>query len=67
MRNHFLKHFALAGILAAGLILTPGCSRKSGCPAEDAGFQTDKQGNIKVGKTKSGLLPPKATKKRKSR
>lgn len=48
------------------LSTTTACSRKSGCPAEDVGMKTDRQGNIKLGKTKSGLLPPKGKKKRKS-
>ncbi len=46
-------------------ILTVSCSRKSGCPAERAQVKTDKDGSYKPSKTKSGLLPPKAEKKRK--
>jgi hypothetical protein len=44
---------------------TSSCSRKSGCPAEDVHVKTDKDGNYKGGKATSGLLPPKAKKKRK--
>ena len=45
---------------------TISCSRKSGCPAEDVHVKTDKDGNYKAGKTTSGLLPPKAAKKRRN-
>ena len=46
-------------------ISAPGCSRKSGCPADSAQSQVDKQGNYKSSKTKSGLLPPKGQAKKK--
>jgi hypothetical protein len=40
-------------------ISAPSCSRKSGCPADSAQSQVDKNGVYKTSKTKSGLLPPK--------
>jgi hypothetical protein len=43
----------------------PSCSRKSGCPAETAQTKVDKKGQYKSGKATSGLLPPKAGKKKK--
>ncbi len=47
-------------LLAAFIVLTaPSCSQKSGCPAETAQSKVDKNGEYKVGKTTSGLLPPK--------
>jgi len=66
-----MKRFFMfrSGFLFFAILLafsTISCSRKSGCPAEDAqAVKTDKDGNLKVGKTKSGLLPPKASKKKK--
>lgn len=50
----------------SGAIALSACSRKSGCPAEDVHVKTDKDGNYKAGKATSGLLPPKASKKRKN-
>jgi hypothetical protein len=52
--------------LAILAVSTPACSRKSGCPAEDAQSQVDKHGRYKSSKTTSGLgLIPKDAKKRK--
>lgn len=58
-------------LTASALLILPAsslqsCSRKSGCPiAEEATTKVDKHGNYKVSKTKSGLLPKKARKKKK--
>lgn len=53
----------LAAALSLGLITTS-CSKKSGCPAEDAHVEMDKKGNYNPGKTKSGLgLVPKKGRK----
>jgi len=41
------------------VVLAPSCSKKSGCPAETAQSQVDKNGEYKSSKTTSGLLPPK--------
>jgi hypothetical protein len=49
-------------------VFTPSCSRKSGCPAEDAQTKVDKYGRYKSSKTTSGLgLVPKDAKKRKKK
>jgi len=45
----------------------PSCSRKSGCPADSAQSQVDKNGNYKSSKTKSGLIPPKGYKAKKGK
>jgi hypothetical protein len=62
----------LSGLLAVTLLLAiagteVSCSQKSGCPADDVHPKTDENGIPKAGKTKSGLLPPKAYKKSKKR
>ena len=62
-RKVFIVGFALTlGLSAAS------CSRKSGCPAEDAQTQVDKRGNYKKSKTTSGLglVPKKGSKKSRS-
>jgi hypothetical protein len=46
-------------LIAFTTLLAPACSRKSGCPAETAQSEVDKNGEYKTNKTKSGLLPPK--------
>jgi hypothetical protein len=58
--------FASVLLLAILTVSTLSCSRKSGCPAEDAQTQVDKYGRYKSSKTKSGLgLVPKNARKRK--
>ena len=56
-------------LLLFTVLLTESCSRKSGCPAEEAQTQVDKRGQYKPGKSTSGLglVPKKAKKKSKSR
>jgi len=60
MRSRIFLVFIVLAVLSA-----PACSRKSGCPADTAQTQVDKNGEYKPSKTKSGLLPPKAYKKKK--
>ena len=60
------NYFALVAIALLLPFSHMACSRKSGCPAEDVHVKTDKDGIPKAGKTKSGLLPAKAARKRKS-
>jgi hypothetical protein len=60
MRSRLIAVFALFIALSA-----PACSRKSGCPADSAQTEVDKNGEYKPSKTTSGLLPPKAYKKKK--
>lgn len=56
----------LIAVLALFIALSaPACSRKSGCPADSAQTKVDKNGAYKSSKTTSGLLPPKAYKKKK--
>jgi len=45
-------------------IMTTSCSKKSGCPAEDAHINMDKNGSFKKSKTRSGLTDPKRAKKK---
>ncbi|HJW31089.1 MAG TPA: hypothetical protein VJ508_17805 [Saprospiraceae bacterium] len=52
-----MKNILVALFIAFTAILAPSCSKKSGCPAETAQAQVDKNGDYKTGKTKSGLLP----------
>jgi hypothetical protein len=61
MKNILSLVFALLIALSA-----PACSRKSGCPSDSAQSKVDKHGEYKKSKTKSGLLPAKAYKKKKS-
>jgi hypothetical protein len=58
---------AISALLLIGTISTS-CSKKSGCPAEDAHVTMDKNGGYKKGKTKSGLglVPQKAKKSSKN-
>ncbi|HYD90462.1 MAG TPA: hypothetical protein VEA37_03120 [Flavobacterium sp.] len=58
----------IPALLFAAIIAlsAPACNRK-GCPADTAQAQVDKNGEYKTNKTKSGLLPPKAYKKKKSK
>lgn len=63
----FRSIVTFTAILAFSLLSLTSCSRKSGCPAEDAMIKTDKNGNLKKGKTSSGLLPKNAKKRRKSK
>jgi len=60
-------YLVVATILALGTISTS-CSKKSGCPAEDAHVNMDKNGGYKKTKTKSGLglVPTKAKKNKKN-
>ncbi len=72
MINRFstVRFQLIAMLLIASLaLLSVSCSRKSGCPAEDAHTQVDKHGRYKTGKTTSGLglVPAKGKKKSKSR
>ncbi len=64
--RRFVKYpvyLAVATALALGTISTS-CSKKSGCPAEDAHVNMDKNGGYKKAKTTSGLgLVPKKAKK----
>lgn len=60
MRSLILAIFTLLITVSA-----PSCSRKSGCPADSAQTQVDKNGEYKPSKTTSGLLPSKAYKKKK--
>jgi hypothetical protein len=48
-------------------LLEPSCSRKSGCPAETAQSEVDKNGEYKTNKTKSGLIPTKGYHKKKGK
>jgi hypothetical protein len=57
-RSLFLLFFI--GCIALGTA----CSRKTGCPGEDAQVKVDKKGNPKS-KPKSGLFDKKMTKKMK--
>lgn len=57
-----IGYLVFAALIA---ISVPACSRKSGCPAETAQTKVDKNGEYKTSKTKSGLLPSKAYKKKK--
>ena len=63
MKRVFAIKVLFACLVLGGAILGPGCSKKSGCPAEDVHMEMDKDGAPKVGKTESGLLPPKGSKK----
>ncbi|MEP6646888.1 MAG: hypothetical protein ABJC12_07355 [Saprospiraceae bacterium] len=54
-----MKHIVCLLLIAMIALVAPACSRKSGCPAETAQSQVDKNGEYKVSKTKSGLIPPK--------
>ncbi|MBK9983661.1 MAG: hypothetical protein IPP15_14985 [Saprospiraceae bacterium] len=54
-----MKNILCLFLIVSIALLAPACSRKSGCPAESAQSQVDKNGEYKVSKTKSGLLPPK--------
>ncbi|MEO6132810.1 MAG: hypothetical protein ABIQ02_13255 [Saprospiraceae bacterium] len=54
-----MKHIIGLFFIVFIAFAAPGCSRKSGCPAETAQSQVDKNGQYKTSKTKSGLLPPK--------
>jgi len=68
LKKHISATIAPILFLAILLVFAPSCSRKSGCPAEDAQTQVDKYGRYKPSKTKSGLgLVPKKAKKRKKR
>jgi len=68
MEYKFSRFFAPVLVMAVLLMTTvtqSSCSRKSGCPAEDLHSKTDENGIPKSGKIRSGLLPPKASKKAK--
>jgi hypothetical protein len=68
LKKHLFATFVPLLFCAILVIFTPSCSRKSGCPAEDAQTQVDKYGRYKASKTKSGLgLVPKKSKKKKKR
>ena len=49
---------ALAACLLGGATAMTGCSRKSGCPVNEAAHaEADKEGKFKKGKSKSELFP----------
>jgi hypothetical protein len=54
-----MKNILVLIFLVFTVLLTPSCSRKSGCPADSAQSKVDKNGQYKASKTKSGLLPKK--------
>lgn len=57
--------WCLAACVLVALALAPACSRKSGCPVNDpAGFETDKDGNLKKGSKGSSNLFPKHMRRR---
>ena len=63
MKNY--KYLTLAIILGLSISLAPACSRKSGCPANEAlQMPVDKNGNIKTKKTGRSDLFGKKMKKR---
>lgn len=67
-KKHVFRVIGFCLFLGIFAVSTPSCSRKSGCPAEDAGASVDKYGRYKSSKPTSGLgLIPKDAKKRKKK
>ena len=64
-KEGLVKLMIVAAIIALG---TASCSKKSGCPGENAQTEIDKNGKYKKSKTTSGLglVPAKGRKKTKS-
>jgi len=68
LKKHISVPIKLLLFLSVLAISTPSCSRKSGCPADDAQTQVDKYGRYKKSKPTSGLgLIPKDAKKNKKK
>jgi len=59
----FLKYVPFILAITA-IFLAPGCHRKSGCPAtENLRPKTNRKGEFKHSKSKSGLFPKKMKKR----